>query len=124
MIQNPESIKQFESLAKTLKKSRKLFIVACGSSLLRSTLRKVCDRSFGRNTCGSGYGQWNFNIENPLIQPKDPILFISQSGETADTLSSFHLAQSKGALTIAFCNVENSSLDRSVDHSFHLKIRY
>ena len=120
LIQNPESIKQFESLAKKLKKSRKLFIVACGSSYYAALYGKYVIEALAEIPVEVDMAS-EFQYRNPLIQPKDPILFISQSGETADTLSSFHLAQSKGALTIAFCNVENSSLDRSVDHSFHLK---
>ena len=41
---------------------------------------------------------------------------ISQSGETADTLAALREAKRKGAMTLAICNVVESSLAREADH--------
>ena len=122
LIQNPESLQQFknEKLLTILKNAQKLFIVACGSSYYAALYGKYVLESLSQIPVEVDLAS-EFQYRNPMIRPKDPVLFISQSGETADTLSSFELAQKKGAFTLAFCNVENSSLDRSSDLSFYLK---
>ena len=52
---------------------------------------------------------------NPLTRSGDTVIFISQSGETADTLSALELASSRGAMTIAVVNVKTSSIARRAD---------
>ncbi len=122
LIQNPQSFEQFKDkdLLKTLRDAQKLFIVACGSSYYAALYGKYVIESLAQIPVEVDLAS-EFQYRNPMIHPKDPILFISQSGETADTLASFYLAQKKGALTLSFCNVENSSLDRLADLSFHLQ---
>jgi glucosamine--fructose-6-phosphate aminotransferase (isomerizing) len=56
-----------------------------------------------------------FRYRNPLIRPKDVILAISQSGETADTLAGMRLAKTQGALVLGLCNVVGSSVAREAD---------
>ena len=122
LIQNPHSLEQFENktLHQSIQKYKKIFIVACGSSYYAALYGKYILESFAQISVEVELAS-EFQYRNPRISPQLPVLFISQSGETADTLSSFELAQKKEALTLAFCNVENSSLDRSADLSFHLK---
>ena len=50
-----------------------------------------------------------------LVGERDVCLFISQSGETADTLSAMRAAKAKGAFTVAIVNAENSTLAKSCD---------
>lgn len=50
-----------------------------------------------------------------LVGERDVCLFISQSGETADTLSAMRAAKAKGAFTVAIVNAENSTLTKSCD---------
>ena len=45
----------------------------------------------------------------------DSIIFISQSGETADTLRALEYAKSKGALCIGIVNVVGSAISRATD---------
>lgn len=47
--------------------------------------------------------------------PRDIALFISQSGETADTLAALRAAREYGVATIGVCNVVGSSLSREAD---------
>ncbi|HQF43941.1 MAG TPA: isomerizing glutamine--fructose-6-phosphate transaminase, partial [Ignavibacteriaceae bacterium] len=49
---------------------------------------------------------------NPVIEKDDTIFFISQSGETADTLAALKEAKMKGALVLGICNVVGSSIAR------------
>lgn len=46
-------------------------------------------------------------------------IYISQSGETADTIAALKLAKSKGATTLAVSNVIGSSITREADYSIY-----
>jgi glucosamine--fructose-6-phosphate aminotransferase (isomerizing) len=56
-----------------------------------------------------------FRYRKPVLSEKDAVIFISQSGETADTMAALHLAKEKGALVLGICNVVGSSLARETD---------
>ena len=53
-----------------------------------------------------------FRYRNPILSGEDSIFFISQSGETADTLAALKEAKSKGALALGICNVVGSTIAR------------
>lgn len=59
-----------------------------------------------------------FRYREPLLLPGDLALFISQSGETADTLAAAALCKEKGVRTFSIVNVEGSSLFRECDRNF------
>ncbi|TDJ05727.1 MAG: glutamine--fructose-6-phosphate transaminase (isomerizing) [Deltaproteobacteria bacterium] len=59
-----------------------------------------------------------FRYKDPLLLPGDLAIFISQSGETADTLAAQKLCKDKGIKTISIVNVEGSTLFREVDQNF------
>jgi glucosamine--fructose-6-phosphate aminotransferase (isomerizing) len=54
-----------------------------------------------------------FRYRNPIIDDKDILIAISQSGETADTLAAMRLAKEKGALVYSICNVVGSTIART-----------
>ena len=56
-----------------------------------------------------------FRYRNPIIDEKDVVIAISQSGETADTLAALELAKSRGATILGICNVVGSSISRITD---------
>ena len=60
-----------------------------------------------------------FRYRNPLITSKTLVIFISQSGETADTIAALKLSKSKGAKTIAVSNVIGSSITREADYTIY-----
>lgn len=57
-----------------------------------------------------------FRYSDPLIDSKTLAIFVSQSGETADTLEALNLAKNKGAKTIALTNVLYSSIAKKADY--------
>ena len=57
-----------------------------------------------------------FRYRDPILNDKTLAIFISQSGETADTIAALKLAKSKGAKTIAISNVIGSSITREADY--------
>ncbi len=60
-----------------------------------------------------------FRYRNPLIDDKTLVIFISQSGETADTIAALKLSKEKGAKTIAISNVIGSSITREADYTIY-----
>lgn len=60
-----------------------------------------------------------FRYRDPLVDDKTLCIFISQSGETADTIAALKLAKSNGAKTIVITNVIGSSITREADYSIY-----
>ena len=60
-----------------------------------------------------------FRYRNPILNDKTLCIFISQSGETADTIAALKLAKSKGATTLAISNVFGSSITREADYTIY-----
>jgi glutamine---fructose-6-phosphate transaminase (isomerizing) len=59
-----------------------------------------------------------FRYKNPILRKGEVGLFISQSGETADTLACQELCKEKGIPTYSIVNVEGSTLFRNADKNF------
>ncbi|MFN8532873.1 MAG: glutamine--fructose-6-phosphate transaminase (isomerizing) [Dehalococcoidia bacterium] len=57
-----------------------------------------------------------FRYRQPVVGPDDLVVAISQSGETADTVSAVRGVQERGATVIAITNVVGSTLSRIADH--------
>ena len=57
-----------------------------------------------------------FRYREPPLSPNSAAIFVSQSGETADTLAALEYAKPRVAKTIALTNVSESSIARAVDH--------
>jgi glutamine---fructose-6-phosphate transaminase (isomerizing) len=52
---------------------------------------------------------------DPIVEARELAVFISQSGTTVDTVAALHVARSKGAKTLAICNVKDTPLTRDAD---------
>ena len=61
-----------------------------------------------------------FRYRNPIINPSDLVLAISQSGETADTLAAVREAKNKGAIVAGICNVVGSTIARETGRGVYL----
>ena len=62
-----------------------------------------------------------FRYRNPILNPNDLVVIISQSGETADSLAALREAKERGIKTLAIVNVEGSSIAREADFVFYTK---
>ena len=56
-----------------------------------------------------------YRYRNPVVSPNGLAIFVSQSGETADTLAALRHVKAAGQKTLAIVNVENSSIAREAD---------
>ena len=93
-------------------------IVACGTSyyaglVLQYLLHK--QKKVASTYLGSEYAYWRTGQE-------DVVIAISQSGETADTLSAMRLAKKEGAKVLAITNVVGSTLSREADATLYIGV--
>jgi glucosamine--fructose-6-phosphate aminotransferase (isomerizing) len=91
--------------------SKRIIITACGTSWHAALVGEYMLEQFCRIPTEVEYAS-EFRYRNPIINQDDAILFISQSGETADTLAALREAKLKGALVLGICNVVGSSIPR------------
>jgi glucosamine--fructose-6-phosphate aminotransferase (isomerizing) len=98
-----------------LKKLRRIHLIACGTSYHAALVGKFLIEEFCRIPVEADIGS-EFRYRNPIIEEDHLLVAISQSGETADTLAALREAKRKGAMTLAICNVVESSLAREADH--------
>jgi glucosamine--fructose-6-phosphate aminotransferase (isomerizing) len=91
--------------------AERIIIVACGTSWHAGLVGEYLFEDMARISVEVEYAS-EFRYRNPIITPKDIVIAISQSGETADTLAAIKLAKSKGAFVFGVCNVVGSSISR------------
>ncbi len=91
-----------------------IHIVACGTALHAGRIAKFLIERECRIGVSLDFAS-EFRYKKPIINKKSLCLFISQSGETADTLSSLELAKKQGAYCIAITNVQGCSISRMAD---------
>ena len=91
--------------------SKRIIITACGTSWHAGLVGEYMLEQFCRIPTEVEYAS-EFRYRNPIISQDDTIFFISQSGETADTLAALREAKLKGALVLGICNVVGSSIAR------------
>jgi glucosamine--fructose-6-phosphate aminotransferase (isomerizing) len=91
--------------------SKRIIITACGTSWHAGLVGEYMFEQFCRIQTEVEYAS-EFRYRNPIINEDDTIFFISQSGETADTLAALREAKMKGALVLGICNVVGSSIAR------------
>jgi len=99
-----------------LSKINKIKIVACGTAWHAALIGKYLIEKISFISTEVDLGS-EFRYREVCVDNKTLVIFISQSGETADTLASLELAKQKGAFTLGICNRENSSLHRIADYT-------
>jgi len=91
--------------------SKRIVISACGTSWHAALVGEYMLEQYARIPVEVEYAS-EFRYRNPLLSGEDSILFISQSGETADTLAALREAKNRGALALGICNVVGSTIAR------------
>ena len=97
---------------------RKIYLVACGTAMhaglvAKNILEKLCKIPTEVDIASE------FRYRDPIVDDKTLCIFISQSGETADTIAALKLSREKGAKTLAISNVIGSSITREADYSIY-----
>ena len=101
--------------------ARRMVIVSCGTSWHAGLIGKQLIEQYCRIPVEVAYAS-EFRYSDPVIGPKDIVIAISQSGETADTLAAIQLALEKGALVYGIVNAVGSSIARNSDTGTYIHV--
>ena len=89
-------------------------IVACGTSYYAGMVAKYWFEQFARLPADIDFAS-EFRYREPVMEPGGLALFISQSGETADTLAALRHCKAHGQTIAVVVNVPTSSMAREAD---------
>ncbi len=101
--------------ATRINNAERLIISACGTSWHSGLIAEYVIEELARVPVEVEYAS-EFRYRNPIVNSKDVMIAISQSGETADTLAAIEIAKERQALIYGICNVIGSSISR-VSHA-------
>jgi len=101
-------------LRDALVKASRLTISACGTSYYAGLVGKYWFEKLARLAVEIDVSS-ELRYRNPIYPKDGAALFISQSGETADTLAALRDAKAEGQTIIAIVNVPESSIARDAD---------
>lgn len=96
----------------------KIYIIGCGTAMYaglvgKDIIEKLCKIPVEVEIASE------FRYRDPIIDNKTLCIYISQSGETADTIAALKLTKSKGAKTLSISNVIGSSITREADYTIY-----
>ncbi len=112
------SFNDFEISKEFLETINRIYVVACGTAMNAGLATKATFENFCKIPTEVDIAS-EFRYRDPLIDEHTLCIYISQSGETADTIAALKLAKSKGAKTIALANVIGSSITREADYCIY-----
>jgi glucosamine--fructose-6-phosphate aminotransferase (isomerizing) len=92
----------------------KMRIIACGTAYHAGLVGKYMLEEYAGIPCEVDFAS-EFRYRKPILDKNTAALFISQSGETADTLAALREAKEKGALCLGIVNTVGSSIARATD---------
>jgi len=98
-----------------LKQLTKIHLIGCGTAMHAALIGKGLLEKRAKIPCEVDVAS-EFRYRDPFLNPKDLVIIISQSGETADSLAALRLAKRKGIKVLAIVNVVGSSIAREADY--------
>ena len=90
-------------------------LVGCGTAMHAGMVGKAAIETLARVPAEVDIAS-EFRYRDPILNPNDLVIIISQSGETSDTLAALKLAKSRGVPVMAIVNVVGSSIARAADY--------
>jgi len=97
--------------ASELRRLDRLHLLACGTSWHAALIGKFLIEQIARLPVEVDYGS-EYRYRNPIVDDRVLAVGISQSGETADTVSAMETARDRGARLFCVCNVQGSQATR------------
>lgn len=109
LINSRVNLPELEHIKDQLKDASRIIIIACGTSYHAALVAEYVFEKIALIPTEVEYAS-EFRYRDPIVREDDVVIAISQSGETADTISALNIAKEKGATTVAICNNDNSSM--------------
>lgn len=103
-----------------LKNIRNILMIGCGTAYHATMVAKYWIEEFCNIPCQAEYAS-EYKYRKAAMPDETLAVFVSQSGETADTVSALEKARAAGFKTVSICNVFGSTLARMSDHTFYTK---
>jgi glucosamine--fructose-6-phosphate aminotransferase (isomerizing) len=103
-----------DSVAEKLKKINRIILVACGTANYAARIGKYMLEEYAGVLAEADIGS-EFRYRKPIVDKNTIGVFVSQSGETADTLAGLSEMKKKGVLTIGITNVVGSTQARETE---------
>lgn len=97
----------------------KITIIACGTSYYAASVAKSWFEQYANILVEVDIAS-EYRYRSPIVSEKELAIFVSQSGETADTLAALRYANAKKSQTLALVNVVNSSIARESNYTFEI----
>ena len=109
------------AFAKEIVKARRFILTAQGTALHSAMIGEYLLEDLAKVPTECEYAS-EFRYRNPIIEDGTVVVAVSQSGETADTLSALHEAHERGALALGVVNVVGSTIARETDAGVYLRV--
>ena len=109
------------NFSKELVKARRFILTAQGTALHSAMIGEYLLEDLAKISAEVDFGS-EFRYRNPIIEENTVVVGVSQSGETADTLSAVIEAKDRGALALGVVNVVGSTMARETDAGVYLRV--
>jgi glucosamine--fructose-6-phosphate aminotransferase (isomerizing) len=111
------------SYVDVIRRSRRIVFVACGTSYHACLAARATVEQMGEIAVVLELASDLLDRQCPIFRD-DTCVFVSQSGETADTLQALEYAKSRGALCIGITNTVGSAISRATHCGIHQNAGY
>ena len=118
LINSVKGCVELGNLPFNLTEVTRITIIACGTSFYAAMVAKYWFEKIARVTVDVDIAS-EFRHREPVMAPGGLSIFISQSGETADTLAALKYAKNHGQSILSIINTVQSSMERESDFVLH-----
>ncbi len=119
-IKNDEVKFNLKITDEEFKKIKRIHIIACGTAMHAGLNGKNIIEKLTRIPVNVEVAS-EFRYNNPIIGEDDLAIFISQSGETADTIACIELIKERNIKYLSIVNVKDSTIDRMTENVLYTK---
>ena len=109
-----------DSISEKLREINRLILIACGTASFAARVGEYMLEEYAGIPAEVDIGS-EFRYRKPVVDKNTAAIFVSQSGETADTLAALREMKSKGILTIGITNAVGSSQTRETDAGVYIR---
>ena len=109
-----------DAVSEKLRKINRLILVACGTASFATRIGEYMLEEYAGLPTEVDIGS-EFRYRKPVVGKNTAAIFVSQSGETADTLSCLREMKEKGILTLGVTNVVGSTQSRETDAGVYIR---
>lgn len=113
------ALKLDDKIRKAMQEADRVYIVACGTSYHAGLVGKQFIETLAKIPVEVHVAS-EFSYNMPILSEKPLFIFISQSGETADSRAVLVKVKALGHRTLTITNVPGSTLSREADFTLHL----